>query len=634
MNGGIDDQIQQRIMASGNNPDRLMQSYNQKKQLIDLLALQKLKSDKEAAARNMQMQMQQNPQTIKDQREAEVLNMTKQELAQQVGKTLAQKQQQSQQNLQRMASQGIANAPAANRMRMAGGGIVGFAGPTGSEVTLEDYEGVDLSSATYGQQMTPQYKKIKSKQRDAKLLDRYQDLLSRQGKLNYLEVKELERLQRKFSPEVGADGPEPSEAQPPMGPPPNFVAPEESPKVAAQEESAPAGSSEAGAEAIRRLDEALGGQEQPPATPPVATNIPVTLPQNVDSTKISRITAPQLDYSGDTAGKGLEEVFRGMSQADPSAARETGYKSAFDKIGYTADEMSGIKALQAEQKALEDKRLDPKKQARDRLISRLLGARGSTLGSTFRTSGLAGERTRGAQEAQEYALFEKRKKDLQDLITKQQGIRSSAYNAAQTDFTEAGSNKRTGIQGLKGLSDQFKTDVQKQAELNQAANIQNVQTDLETLKINKANERTTAQILSNKAVAEAQIISNEAIAKQRDDTKREANKLLAETNRLTAQTASYDKLNRQLSKVQELSIAINDSVQTALAKDGAFYQLGIEADEAMKAGDRAKYEEIVKRQNAIRSRILKPYQEQVENLSKQAKALEDKINAIDFEVVR
>ena len=126
-----------------------------------------------------------------------------------------------------------------------------------------------------------------------------------------MEVMELERLQRKFSPEVGTDGPEPSEAQPPMGPTPNFVAPEES--VGAPEESALAGSSEEGAEAMRRVDEALGEQEQPKITPESLGLAPPAIAPTTPPTQqgIASIPQPeQLDYSSDTAGKGLEDKFK------------------------------------------------------------------------------------------------------------------------------------------------------------------------------------------------------------------------------------------------------------------------------------------------------------------------------------
>lgn len=80
MNGGIDQEVQSRMDAYRGNPQQLMQNYQQNQQLIDLLALQKLKSEKEAAARDMQMQMQTNPQTIAEQREMEVLELTKREM--------------------------------------------------------------------------------------------------------------------------------------------------------------------------------------------------------------------------------------------------------------------------------------------------------------------------------------------------------------------------------------------------------------------------------------------------------------------------------------------------------------------------------------------------------------------------
>ena len=89
INRGIDDQISQRIMASGGNPQKLMQDYSRKKELLDLLALQRLEKQKEDTMRDMQLSLQNNPQTIKQQREAQVAELTKNELAQQVGQTMA-----------------------------------------------------------------------------------------------------------------------------------------------------------------------------------------------------------------------------------------------------------------------------------------------------------------------------------------------------------------------------------------------------------------------------------------------------------------------------------------------------------------------------------------------------------------
>jgi len=64
--GGLDAQIEQRMDAYRGNPQKLQQRYGANKELLDLLALQKLTSEKQAVARDMQMKQQQNPNTIRD----------------------------------------------------------------------------------------------------------------------------------------------------------------------------------------------------------------------------------------------------------------------------------------------------------------------------------------------------------------------------------------------------------------------------------------------------------------------------------------------------------------------------------------------------------------------------------------
>ena len=123
--GSILGDIDQKADAYRTNPDALAQSYQQNQQLIDLLVLQKLKTDKEAAQRDMQAKMQTPASTIKDQREQQVMGMTRNEVAQQVTpglQALAQQQQAAQ-------AQGISSLPAPNMQQigMAEGGIVNFA---------------------------------------------------------------------------------------------------------------------------------------------------------------------------------------------------------------------------------------------------------------------------------------------------------------------------------------------------------------------------------------------------------------------------------------------------------------------------------------------------------------------------
>lgn len=129
----IDQQVSRLMDAYRPNPQALVQNQGVPPDLIKLLALQQLKSEKEAAMRNMQLaaapQMGEMP-TVGEQREQELLDMTTRQVAQQVGGVAQQAQQNEKQNLQRLLKSGIAAAPgaqsAAQPRAMAAGGIVAF----------------------------------------------------------------------------------------------------------------------------------------------------------------------------------------------------------------------------------------------------------------------------------------------------------------------------------------------------------------------------------------------------------------------------------------------------------------------------------------------------------------------------
>ena len=132
----IDRDIAARVAAYRGNPQALMQEYQQSQSLIDLLALQKIKSEKEAAIRDMQLKMARSgkPPTIADQREQEVMSMTKDELLNQQSGLLEQQQQAQQSAIQELAAAknpaaGVPTLPTPNVMpeqAMAAGGIVAF----------------------------------------------------------------------------------------------------------------------------------------------------------------------------------------------------------------------------------------------------------------------------------------------------------------------------------------------------------------------------------------------------------------------------------------------------------------------------------------------------------------------------
>ena len=126
--GGLDAQVEQRMDAYRGNPGQLQKRYGQNKELMDLLALQKLKVEKEQIAQAMAMEAEQQPGTIAEQREAEALELVKQEQAGTLGDlqartkdTLAQNQKQQKRGMDKMAK-------GAGKPPQQAGGIAGLAG--------------------------------------------------------------------------------------------------------------------------------------------------------------------------------------------------------------------------------------------------------------------------------------------------------------------------------------------------------------------------------------------------------------------------------------------------------------------------------------------------------------------------
>tara|TARA_R110000737_G_scaffold229114_1_gene242918 strand:- start:1764 stop:3698 length:1935 start_codon:yes stop_codon:yes gene_type:complete len=141
--GGIDKLVNQKADAYRSNPQALQQRYSQNQELMDLLAMQKLKTEKETVARDMALKAEQTPGTIAEQYEQQLVSMNKDQMARQTAGILGERQKKAQQKSQSMgmppqqpqgqrppmpqgAPQGIASQPRPNMQGMASGGIVGY----------------------------------------------------------------------------------------------------------------------------------------------------------------------------------------------------------------------------------------------------------------------------------------------------------------------------------------------------------------------------------------------------------------------------------------------------------------------------------------------------------------------------
>ena len=134
-------QIERTQDAYAGNPEGLQKRANMSKELIDLLAMQALQSDLAAQKRNMAMQQQGNPQTVKDQLKEGLMGEYRQEAAKDLGinpsegdvvertgiagQQMAQNAQMAQ-GPQGMPQGGGGVASQAGPVNLAGGGIVSF----------------------------------------------------------------------------------------------------------------------------------------------------------------------------------------------------------------------------------------------------------------------------------------------------------------------------------------------------------------------------------------------------------------------------------------------------------------------------------------------------------------------------
>ena len=167
--GGIDKLVNQKADAYRSNPQALKQRYSQNQELMDLLAMQKLKTEKETVARDMALKAEQTPGTIAEQYEQQLVSMNKDQMAQQTAGILGERQKKAQQKSQSMgmppqqpqgqrppmpqgAPQGIASQPRPNMQGMAQGGIVGY--EEGGLISISDAEVVAFLKKKYGQNLT------------------------------------------------------------------------------------------------------------------------------------------------------------------------------------------------------------------------------------------------------------------------------------------------------------------------------------------------------------------------------------------------------------------------------------------------------------------------------------------------
>ena len=481
----IDQEIAQRVDAYRGNPQALQQRYAANQELLDLLALQRLKSEKDDAMRKVQMEMEQNPQTIKQQKERQLLEMTKQDLTNQTAGIMQNAQKKQQKNMQRVAKQGSANPQQVQKMqaglgalaqrqqqqgqapmRMAAGGIVAF---KEGGITQAD---IDAYRRGGGQ----------SRRARAKMTDeQIRAILERSAgpdTSNTEMVQTRRGLRRK----------------------PMALAPVEleAPVETAEFEEKDAVVTPAVVEEVVETPAVVEEVDQKP--PVVEAEAPQGIMELMQQSE-NQLKAPEIDTSNIQArGKNiLEQTGLGLgSLQNPETAMQDSRKSAAKFLGRDKKSKKMDDYL-AELKAMDVSQQDPKKLRDERISAFLRNASGGSFGQTMAggSQGMADERSAQEKSARDRVLsrlnIEKSAMDM-DL-----DIAKSAQSSGDNTYAQVMANRRQASQVLASTSNADLQFSMEQAKLDYNANKDNVRNKLDAAQIQGTNDLRLAMESSESA---------------------------------------------------------------------------------------------------------------------------------------
>ncbi len=415
---GLESLVQNKMQTFRGNPAQAEQPIQLDQQLVELIALQKLKSDKEAAARDIQIKMAQSqgtPQTIMQQRETEMLGQTRNEVAQQVGATGQQQAAEQQAMIQSLmgASQGGGGSPQ-------GGGIASFA--DGGKVRRTGDPIADNEMESRG---------ILEVQENPGWIQRF---IKRAR-----EVNERQRARNAPKGRTYGSGPLPASG----GLAALYPEQQEEPMAA-----------------------------ETPEMQPVDIDTIINAPESTRARmQDTGIAPPELPYEA-----GLSTLIN--SRLDPNFSRNRAAEeraTASEYLGVPPERQEQLKGYQDQLAALDARQMDPKKLQRQRLAAFLISAgRGHNLGAGLGLGGGASAQVRGEQETAERSRLMERQGVADKIADMNAESRAGIYNAGAAAGNAVENQVSTAMnaaaQERRNLMDaeQKQLDREQEAELEQS----------------------------------------------------------------------------------------------------------------------------------------------------------------------
>lgn len=440
----IDQQVASRVAAYRGNPQALQQRYAMSQELIDLLALQKIKSEKEAAAREMQLKMAQQqaangeaPATVAEQREKEVMDLTKQEIASQRGDLLQQQERQKQARMQQLMS-GVANAPGARNVMtqqaMAAGGIVAFNGQDQSYVPRSP-----IAPSPFGGPAAGSPPKVSLSDEDERDILARIEAKIKEGTATPSEVRRANGIRARLL----GNRAEPRGAAAPAAP--------------ATPAAAPTSPPYSDSDAAERADRMTGSVTPPPPPPPqnkppqvrppgpaAAAPAPAQAPTGIAA--LQTPAAPQMDPD-------VVAAMRADVGRDPFAQQKAEETRIANMLKLTPEQRAVMEKGISERERMMQEEFDPERQRRES-ITRFLVAGG---GRRY------GELGAGASASMDYEAKQReaRKKAFEDLQKSREGLigidRESVKQGIEGGLKGLDAAQKLRAQGLATGASQFST---------------------------------------------------------------------------------------------------------------------------------------------------------------------------------
>jgi len=411
---GIAQELDQTIDAYRNNPAGLQKAQQLDPSTIKLLALERINREMKAKTNDINMSLNNNPQTIAAKKEGEVLNGVMGVLANNKAKKDA--------NMNKVASTGVADIPAPNMQQMAGGGIVGFAGQGESLVGGDIAERIEALRAKLAT-----------------------------GDLEDVEIAAIEKTIESLELQMGeqnlgvvstADGTEDGEYEDL-----NLVGQGNVPDNEKKDN--------AGIKSI--MDQFSVDPAQFKLTPG-NLNLPTAAPKQLASKDY------QIDQTKNPFMKDLADTAKKDANIDTLAVQDKALEKGQEYMGYTPEEKKRqIERENARKQLYKDQTGTEYEQRKQGLIQSLINARGTDSGTALAAGARAGQTFDAKQDSLQRSMLEKVLGEEEEFDDKNQQIRVKTYDASIKALEIASKEKTSGKRLLGDIALNYDKNVSENA---------------------------------------------------------------------------------------------------------------------------------------------------------------------------